>query len=48
MKQNVKNKKFSKVLRENAGFFFILPWLIVFLAAQNQFIDGIAAGGVKG
>lgn len=26
----------------------IIPSLIVFLAAQNQFIDGIAAGGVKG
>lgn len=26
----------------------IIPSLIVFLAAQDQFIDGIAAGGVKG
>lgn len=26
----------------------IIPSLIVFFAAQNQFIDGIAAGGVKG
>ena len=26
----------------------IIPSLIVFLLAQDQFIDGIAAGGVKG
>lgn len=26
----------------------ILPSIIVFLAAQNQFIDGVAAGGLKG
>ena len=26
----------------------IIPSLIVFFCAQNSFIDGIAAGGVKG
>ena len=26
----------------------LLPSLIVFFLAQDQFVDGIAAGGVKG
>lgn len=26
----------------------IMPSVIVFFAAQNQFVDGISAGGVKG
>ena len=26
----------------------IIPSLLVFFAAQNQFVDGISAGGVKG
>ena len=26
----------------------IIPTLIVFFAAQNAFVDGIAAGGLKG
>ena len=26
----------------------IIPSLIVFFAAQKQFVDGISAGGVKG
>lgn len=30
------------------SFISILPSLIIFFCAQNQFIDGISAGGVKG
>ncbi len=30
------------------SFISILPSLIVFFAAQNQFVEGISAGGVKG
>jgi len=31
-----------------AATFTMLPIVVLYLAAQRQFIDGIAAGGVKG
>ena len=31
-----------------ASLISIIPSLVVFFLAQDQFIDGIAAGGVKG